>query len=79
MNPRRAGIPAKEYMAEARNFNPVNFDAGAIAKLAKDTGMKCIVLTSKHHDGFAMYDSKINDFNIVKATTFSRHTMKELA
>ena len=79
MNPRRAGIPAAEYMAEANNFNPVNFDAGAIAKLAKDAGMKYIVVTSKHHDGFAMYDSKSNDFNIVKATPFARDPMKELA
>lgn len=79
MNPRRANIPADEYMAEAKNFNPVNFDAKAIAKLAKDAGMKYIVVTSKHHDGFAMYDSKSNDFNIVKATPFGRDPMKELA
>lgn len=79
MNPRRAGIPADEYMAEAKNFNPVNFDAKAIAKLASDAGMKYIVVTSKHHDGFAMYDSKSNDFNIVKATPFARDPMKELA
>lgn len=79
MNPRRAGIPVDEYMAEAKNFNPVNFDAKAIAQLAKDAGMKYIVVTSKHHDGFAMYDSKSNDFNIVKATPFARDPMKELA
>lgn len=54
MNPRRANIPVDEYMKEAKNFNPVNFDANAIAKLAKDAGMKYIVVTSKHHDGFAM-------------------------
>lgn len=79
MHPRRAGIPPKEYMAEAKNFNPINFDAKAIAKLAKDAGMKYIVVTSKHHDGFAMYDSKSNDFNIVKATPFARDPMKELS
>ncbi|GGZ37557.1 hypothetical protein GCM10007049_33470 [Echinicola pacifica] len=79
MNPRRANIPAKEYMAEAGNFDPVNFDAMAIAQLAKDAGMKYIVVTSKHHDGFAMYDSKVNDFNIVKASPFGRDPMKELA
>ena len=79
MNPRRAGIPADEYMAEAKKFNPVNFDAGAIAKLAKDAGMKYIIVTSKHHDGFAMYNSKSNDFNIVKASPFARDPMKELA
>ena len=79
MSPRRAGISVEEYMAEAKKFNPVNFDAKAIAKLAKDAGMKYIVVTSKHHDGFAMYDSKSNDFNIVKATPFARDPMKELA
>lgn len=79
MHPRRANIPAKEYMAEAKNFNPVNFDAKKIAKLAKDAGMKYIIVTSKHHDGFAMYDSKSNDFNIVDATPFDRDPMKELA
>ena len=79
MNPRRANIPVEEYKAEAKNFNPVNFDAKAIAQLAKDAGMKYIVITSKHHDGFAMYDSKSNDFNIVKATPFARDPMKELA
>lgn len=79
MNPRRANISPEEYMAEAKNFNPVNFDAKGIAKLAKDAGMKYIVVTAKHHDGFAMYDSKSNDFNIVKATPFARDPMKELA
>ncbi|WP_202911898.1 alpha-L-fucosidase [Arenibacter aquaticus] len=79
MNPRRANIPVDEYMAEAKNFDPVNFDAKAIAQLAKDAGMKYIVVTSKHHDGFAMYNSKSNDFNIVKATPFARDPMKELA
>lgn len=79
MNPRRANIPVKEYMAEAKNFNPENFDAKAIAQLAKDAGMKYVVITSKHHDGFAMYDSKSNDFNIVKASPFARDPMKELA
>lgn len=79
MHPRRAGIPADEYMAEAEKFNPINFNAPAIAKLAKDAGMKYIIVTSKHHDGFAMYDSKSNDFNIVKASPFARDPMKELA
>jgi alpha-L-fucosidase len=78
-HPRRANISDEEYMAEAKNFNPVNFDAKSIAKLAKDAGMKYIIITSKHHDGFAMYDSKSNDFNIVDATPFARDPMKELA
>lgn len=79
MSPRRAGIPVDKYMKEAQNFNPSNFDAKAIAKLAKDAGMKYIIITSKHHDGFAMYNSKSNDFNIMQATPFARDPMKELA
>ena len=79
MNPRRAGIPVEEYKAIAKDFNPVNFDAGAIVRLAKSAGMKYIIITSKHHDGFAMYDSKVSDFNIVDATPFDRDPMKELA
>ncbi len=78
-NPRRADISEEEYMAEAKNFNPVNFDAKAIAKLAKDAGMKYIIITSKHHDGFAMYESESNDFNIVEASPFARDPIKELS
>ena len=79
MNRRMANIPVDEYQALAGDFNPVKFNADAIAKLAKDAGMKYIVITSKHHDGFAMYHSKANKFNIVDATPFGRDPMKELA
>ncbi|WP_405604000.1 alpha-L-fucosidase [Polaribacter sp. Asnod1-A03] len=79
MNPRVADIPPKEYMEVAKDFNPANFDAKAIAKLAKDAGMKYIIITSKHHEGFAMFDSKVSDFNIVDATPFARDPMKELS
>jgi len=79
MNGNMAGIPVDEYKATARTFNPVNFDAKAIARLAKDAGMKYIVITSKHHDGFAMYHSAVNAFNIADATPFGRDPMKELA
>jgi alpha-L-fucosidase len=79
MSPRRAGIAPVDYMAEAKNFNPQDFDAEAIVKLAKDAGMKYVVITSKHHDGFAMYHSKANKFNIVDATPFKRDPMKELS
>ncbi|QDU88867.1 Alpha-L-fucosidase [Pirellulimonas nuda] len=78
MNRNMAGIPAAEYQASAKSFNPVDFDARAIAGLAKDAGMKYIVITSKHHDGFAMFDSE-HPFNIVDATPFGRDPMKELA
>ncbi|MGJ8761715.1 MAG: alpha-L-fucosidase, partial [Polaribacter sp.] len=63
MNPRVADIPPKEYMEVAKDFNPENFDAKAIAQLAKDAGMKYIIITSKHHEGFAMFDSKVSDFD----------------
>jgi len=79
MNRNMAGIPVDEYKSLAAEFNPVKFDANEIAKLAKDAGMKYIVITSKHHDGFAMYQSKANEFNIVDATPFDRDPMKELA
>jgi len=79
MNPRMANISVDKYKELAGTFNPEKFDGRAIARLAKDAGMKYIVITSKHHDGFAMYDSDANDFNIVDATPFGRDPMKELA
>lgn len=78
MNPRVAGIPPEEYMKQAGSFNPSEFDARAIAQLAKDAGMKWIIITSKHHEGFAMFESE-HPFNVVDATPFGRDPMKELA
>lgn len=79
MNPRMAGIPVDEYKAIAKEFNPSEFNAREIAQLAKDAGMKYIIITSKHHDGFTMFHSKANKFNIVDATPFGRDPMKELS
>ncbi|MHC4521452.1 MAG: alpha-L-fucosidase, partial [Planctomycetota bacterium] len=79
MNRNMANIPVDEYQALAEQFNPIRFDADKIARLAKDAGMKYIVITSKHHDGFAMYHSQANEFNIVDATPFGRDPLKELA
>ena len=79
MHPRMAGIPVAGYKELAGTFNPVKFDAMAIATLAKEAGMKYIIITSKHHDGFAMYHSKANPFNVVDATPFKRDPMKDLA
>ncbi|MBB3207975.1 alpha-L-fucosidase [Rhodopirellula rubra] len=79
MDPKMAGIPVDQYKELAGTFNPVDFDAEAIAKLAKDAGMKYIVITAKHHDGFAMYDSAACDFNIVDATPWKTDPMKELS
>lgn len=72
-------IPVKEYEKLAEAFNPIYFDAEQWVKLAAGAGMKYIVMTSKHHDGFAMYDSDVDDFNIVKKTPFKRDVIKELA
>ena len=79
MNPRMAGILVDEYKKLAGKFDPTKFDAMEIAQIAKKAGMKYIVITSKHHDGFAMYHSKVNDFNIVDATPWKKDPMKELA
>ncbi|HUX59336.1 MAG TPA: alpha-L-fucosidase [Bacteroidales bacterium] len=72
-------IPLCDYMKYSDQFNPVNFDAKAFVGLAKEAGMKYMVITSKHHDGFSMFDSKSNPFNIVNATPFKRDILKELA
>ena len=79
MDPKMAGIPVDDYKQLAGTFNPVDFDAPAIAQLAKDAGMKYIVITAKHHDGFAMYHSKASQFNIVDATPWKIDPMKALA
>jgi alpha-L-fucosidase len=75
----RAKIPVKEYEQLAAQFNPTKFNAEEIVKLAEDAGMKYIVITSKHHDGFAMYHSKVSKYNVVDATPFKRDVLKELA
>jgi alpha-L-fucosidase len=75
----RAKIPVKEYEQLAGQFNPVKFNAEEWVQLAEDAGMKYIVITSKHHDGFAMYGSKASSYNIVDATPFKRDPLKELA
>jgi alpha-L-fucosidase len=74
-----ASIPVADYKALAPKFNPTGFSAHNIVALAKAAGMKYIVITSKHHDGFAMFDSKADPFNIVAATPFKRDPLKELA
>ena len=73
-----AKIPVAEYRAYAKQFNPVKFDAAAFVAAAKSAGMKYIVITAKHHDGFAMYDSKASDWNIVRATPYGKDPLKAL-
>lgn len=73
------GIFSDWYAGVARDFNPVKWDAAAVVELAEKAGMKSIVFTSKHHDGFCMYHSRYTGYNIVDATPFKRDVMKELA
>ncbi len=75
----RGKIPVAEYRQFAKEFNPVNYDADAWAKMAKDAGMKYIVITAKHHDGFAMFDSKASDWDIADATPYKKDLLKPLA
>jgi alpha-L-fucosidase len=72
-------IPLAEYSQLADEFNPVEFDADKWVSLAKDAGMKYLVITAKHHEGFAMYHSPCNKYNIVDATPFGRDPLAELA
>ena len=71
-------MPVSEYEKFAAQFNPVKFDAKAWARTAKNAGMKYMVITSKHHDGFGMYRSELTDW-CMKSTPFPRDPLKELA
>jgi alpha-L-fucosidase len=71
-------IPDDEYMDIAKQFNPTEFNSKEIVRVAKEAGMKWIIITAKHHEGFAMFHSK-HPFNIVDASPFKRDPMKELA
>jgi alpha-L-fucosidase len=73
-----AQIPLAEYDRFVGKFNPVRFDARAWVRMAKDAGMKYVVITSKHHDGFCLFDSKFTDFDVM-STPFKRDILKELS
>ena len=76
----KARISIADYKTEnVDKFNPSKFDARAFVSLAKDAGMKYLVITAKHHDGFSMFHSKCSSYNVVDATPFKRDIMKELA
>src|SRR5437660_12087124 len=77
MNNRR--IPAADYEKLPALFNPTDFDAAEWVALAKAAGMKYITITSKHHDGFAMFDSKVSDYNVVARTPYKKDVLKALA
>jgi alpha-L-fucosidase len=72
-------IPVAEYREFAKQFNPVKYNADQWVRLAKQAGMKYIIITSKHHDGFAMFDSEASEWNIMRASPFGRDPLKELA
>ena len=74
-----AKIPVTEYEKLAEQFNPVKFNAEEWVQMAQDAGMKYIVITSKHHDGFAMFHSAASKYNVYDATPFHRDPLKELA
>jgi alpha-L-fucosidase len=72
-------IPIATYEKIPAFFNPTAFDAAEWVKMVKDAGMKYITITSKHHDGFAMFDSKVSEYNIVKKTPYGKDVLKMLA
>ena len=72
-------IPIKTYEKLPAFFNPIEFNPAEWVKMVKDAGMQYITITSKHHDGFAMYDSKVSDYNIVKKTPYGKDVLKMLA
>lgn len=74
-----ANIPRADYAQFARQFNPVAFDAAQWVGIAKQAGMKYLVITSKHHDGFSMFDSKVSDYDIVDSTPYGRDPMAALS
>jgi predicted Na+-dependent transporter/alpha-L-fucosidase len=76
---KNARIPVAEYTQLAARFNPVKFDAAAFVATAKEAGMKYIVITSKHHDGFAMFKSRASTFNIVDATPYGKDVIRALS
>ena len=75
----RAKIPVAEYKAFAKQFNPVKYNPDEWVSIAKEAGMKYIVITSKHHDGFALFDSKVTDWDVVDATPYGKDLLKPLA
>ena len=75
----RGKIPVAEYKEFAKEFNPVDYNPESWVLLAKEAGMKYIVITTKHHDGFAMFDTKASNWNIMDATPYGKDVLKPLA
>ena len=74
-----ANIPREDYEKLAAEFNPVEFDAAGWAQLAQDAGMQYMVITSKHHDGFSIFDSAVSDYDIVDSTPYGKDPIAELS
>ena len=72
-------IPVAEYEKYAKQFNPVKFNAEQWVQIAKNAGMNYIVITSKHHDGFCLWDSKVSKYDIMDTAPFKRDILKELS
>ena len=76
---RKAKIPRSTYLELAHRFNPIKFNADKWVQTAKYAGMRYLIITAKHHDGFAMYNSQVSDYNIVKQTAWKHDPMIDLA
>jgi alpha-L-fucosidase len=74
-----AKIPTQEYRALASKFNPTQWNPTEVARLAKEAGMKSIVITAKHHDGFCMFNSEYTQFDVVDATPYGKDVLKDLS
>jgi len=74
-----ANIPREDYAQFAQQFNPIKFNAAEWVRIAKDAGVKYLVITSKHHDGFSIFDSKISSYDIVDSTPYKKDPIADLS
>ena len=74
-----AKIPISEYEKYAKQFNPIKYNAEKWAKMMKKAGMKYVVITSKHHDGFALWDSEVSEYNAVDFAPYGKDILKSLS
>ncbi len=75
----RAKIPVDHYATYAERFNPVKYDPDSWVRLAKEAGMKYIIITAKHHDGFALFDSAVTDYDVVDSSPYQKDLLRPLA